>query len=148
MLMTFDMKSSAMRHFLNLKHAKRVNDQVFIWKSALETNQEINEADQHSCGVIDGTYKVHWIDNQTTPDKVLELVVCDCKKGKCSEQYQCVLLQVSCTTVQIFANSKTHVNEFNSHSEPTLYSHSNLIVYTVPHFISAYAFASSHVYFN
>lgn len=142
------MKSSAMRHFLNLKHVKRVNDQVFIWKSALETNQEINEADQHSCGVIDGTYKVHWIDNQTTPDKVLELVVCDCKKGKCSEQYQCVLLQVSCTTVQIFANSKTHVTEFNSHSEPTLYSYSNHILCSVSVRVSFWLLPSSVTTFS
>ena len=39
-------------------------------------------------------------------------------------------------------------NEFNSHSEPTLYSYSNLIVCTVSHFISAIAFVSLHVYLS
>ena len=33
-----------------------------------------------------GIYKVHWMDNQTAPVDVLELVICDCKKGKCSEK--------------------------------------------------------------
>ena len=39
-------------------------------------------------------------------------------------------------------------HEFNSHSEPTLYSYSNFIVCSVSHFISANAFVSRHVYFN
>ena len=39
------------------------------------------------------------MDNQTTPDEILELVVCDSKKEKCTEQYQCVLLQISCTDI-------------------------------------------------
>ena len=33
-----------------------------------------------------GIYKVHWMNNQTAPVDVLELVICDCKKGKCSEK--------------------------------------------------------------
>ena len=52
----------------------------------LEAKQEIPEADQHGWDVTDRTYKGHWMDNQTVPEKVLELVVCDCKKGKCTEQ--------------------------------------------------------------
>ena len=39
-------------------------------------------------------------------------------------------------------------HEFNSHSEPTLYSYSNFIVCSVSHFISAIAFVSRHVCFN
>ena len=46
-----------------------------------------------------GTYKIHWMDNQTVPDEILELVVCDCKKGKRTEQCQRVLLQVLCTDI-------------------------------------------------
>ena len=38
-------------------------------------------------------------------------------------------------------------HEFNSNSEPTLYSHSNFIACSVSSFISAIAFASHHVYF-
>ena len=49
--------------------------------------------------MIDGTYKVHWMDNQTSPEEILELVVCGCKNGKCTEQCQCVLLQISCTDI-------------------------------------------------
>ena len=37
--------------------------------------------------------------NETAPDEILELVVCDCKKGKCSEQCQYILLKVSCTDI-------------------------------------------------
>ena len=37
-------------------------------------------------------------------------------------------------------------HEFNSHSEPTLYSYSNFIVCSVSNFISAIAFVSCHVY--
>ena len=43
-------------------------------------------------------------------------------------------------------NPRPH--EFNSHSEPTLYSYSNFIVCSVSGFISAVAFVSRHVYFN
>ena len=39
------------------------------------------------------------MDNQTATDKILELVFCDCQKGKYTEQCQCVLLQVSCTGI-------------------------------------------------
>ena len=41
------------------QHVKRSNYQVIVWKGALETNQEIPEADQHAWGVIDGTDNVH-----------------------------------------------------------------------------------------
>ena len=80
------------------QHVKHVNYKAFVWKSTLEANQEIPEADQHGWGVIDKTYKaykVHWMENQTTLEKILELVVC----GKCIEQCQCVLLQVPCTNI-------------------------------------------------
>ena len=40
----------------------------------LEAYQEIPDADQHGWGVIDGTCKDHWMDNQTDPDEILELV--------------------------------------------------------------------------
>ena len=72
MLMMFDI-SVAGRHFLNIlkfhqqkinQHVKHTNYQAFVQKSMLEENQEIPEADQHDWSVIDGTYKVHWIDNQ------------------------------------------------------------------------------------
>ena len=43
---------------------------------------------------------------------------------------------------------KPRPHEFNSHSEPTLYSYSNFIVCSVSCFISAVAFVSRHVYFN
>ena len=39
-------------------------------------------------------------------------------------------------------------HEFNSHSEPTLYSCSNFIVCSVSNFISAIVFISRHVYFT
>ena len=60
--MTFDRKSVAGRSFLNLlkfyqqKHVKRVNYEAFVWKNALEANQEIPEAHQHGWGVIDETF--------------------------------------------------------------------------------------------
>ena len=68
------------------QHVKCVNYKVFVWKSALEATQEVHEAHQHGCGEMDGLYKFQWMDNQTAPEKILELVVCDCKKGKCTEQ--------------------------------------------------------------
>ena len=39
-------------------------------------------------------------------------------------------------------------HEFNSHSEPILYSYSNFIFCSVSDFTSAIAFVSYHVYFN
>ena len=41
------------------QHVKRVNYQAFVWKGALEANQEITETDQYGWDLIDGTYKVH-----------------------------------------------------------------------------------------
>ena len=81
------------------QHVRRVNYQAFLWKNALEANQEIPDADQHGWDAVDGTYKVHWMDNQTAPDEILELVVCDFKKGKYTEQCRCVLLQIPCTDI-------------------------------------------------
>ena len=71
----------------NEGYVKFANYQTFIWKNALETDQEIPEADHHGCSGIDKTYKV-WMDNQNADDEILELVVCDFKKGKCTEQCQ------------------------------------------------------------
>ena len=48
------------------QHIKHVNYPIFIQKNAVEANQEIPEANQHGCDVIDLTYKVHWMDNQTS----------------------------------------------------------------------------------
>ena len=45
------------------------------------------------------TYKIHWMENQTVPDEILELVACDCKKGKRTEQCQRVLLHVLYTDI-------------------------------------------------
>ena len=70
------------------QHVKRVNYQAFVWKTALEANQETPETDQHGWAVRDGTYEVHRMGNQTSPDKI-ELVICDCKKGKCIEICKC-----------------------------------------------------------
>ena len=81
------------------QHVKRVSYQVFLWKNALEANQEIPEADQHGWSVIDRTYKVHWIDNQTAPEEILEMVVCGWKSRKCAVKCQCVLLQVPCADI-------------------------------------------------
>ena len=39
------------------------------------------------------------MDNQTDPDEILELVFCNYKKGKFTEQWQCVLLQITCTSI-------------------------------------------------
>ena len=47
------------------QHIKRVNYQTFVWKNALEVNTEISGADQHGWDVIDGSNKIHWMDNQT-----------------------------------------------------------------------------------
>ena len=44
--------------------------------------------------VIDGTYKIHWVDNKTVPNEILESVVCNCRNGKRIKRCQCVLLQV------------------------------------------------------
>ena len=51
-------------------------------------------------------------------------------------------------SVQTLYPTELSGHEFNSYSEPTLYSCSNLIVYLVSSFISAIAFVSHHVYFN
>ena len=51
-------------------------------------------------------------------------------------------------SVQTLQPTEPSGHEFNSHSEPTLYSHSNFIVCSVSHFISAIAFVSRQVCFN
>ena len=56
--MTFDMKNVEGRNFLNIlkfyqtknklhQHAKHVNFQAFVWKNALEANEEIRTTDKH-----------------------------------------------------------------------------------------------------
>ena len=52
------------------------------------------------------------MDHQTDPDEILELVFCDCKKAKFTEQGQCALLQIPSFLVQIFANAKSNVLNF------------------------------------
>ena len=51
-------------------------------------------------------------------------------------------------SVQTLKATELSGHEFNSHSEPALYSYSNSIVCSVPHFISAMPFVSYHVCFN
>ena len=85
------------------QHVKRVNYQKLARKNALEVNQEIPESDQHGWSMIDENYKVHWINNQTTSDKILELIACDCKKKNVLNNINvsyCKFLE------QIFANAK------------------------------------------
>ena len=38
------------------------------------------------------------MDNETVPEEILKLVICDCKKEH-TEQCQCVWLQVSCVDI-------------------------------------------------
>ena len=54
------------------------------------------------------------------------------------------------TTTEFRSDNFTELSahEFNSHSEPTLYSYSNFIVCSVSNFISAIAFVSHHACFN
>ena len=40
------------------------------------------------------------MDNQTDHGEILELVLCDCKKEKFTEQQQCVLLQIPSTNIR------------------------------------------------
>ena len=49
-------------------------------------------------------------------------------------------------SVQTLYSTELSGHEFNSHSEPTLYSYSNFIVCSVSRFISANVFVSRHVY--
>ena len=51
-------------------------------------------------------------------------------------------------SVQTLQPIEVSGHEFNSYSEPTLYSYSNFIVCSVSDFISAIAFVSRHVYLN
>ena len=53
-------------------------------------------------------------------------------------------LNEKCIYIYIYISG----HEFNSHSEPTLYSYSNFMVCSVSHFISAIAFVSRYVCFN
>ena len=54
----------------------------------------------------------------------------------------------SMNSVQTLYPTELPGHEFNSHSEPTLYSYSKFIVCSVSHFISPIAFVSRHVYLN
>ena len=51
-------------------------------------------------------------------------------------------------SVQTLQRNQLSGHQFNSHSEPILYSYSNFILCSVSHFISAIAFVSCHVCFN
>ena len=51
-------------------------------------------------------------------------------------------------SIQTLKLTELSGHEFNSHSEPTLYSYPNFIVCSVSGFISAIAFVSHHVCFN
>ena len=81
------------------QHIKRANYQTFIWKNALQRDCQIPNASDHGWKLEDGCLKVHWMDNQPAPDEILELVVCNCKRGKCNEECQCIQLQVACTDI-------------------------------------------------
>ena len=72
------------------QHIKQGKYEAFVWKNALEANEEIREADQHGCDVIDGTCKDHVMDNQTASEKGLEFVVRARKKNVLNN----VLLQI------------------------------------------------------
>ena len=51
-------------------------------------------------------------------------------------------------SVQTLYTTELLGHEFNSHSEPTLYSYSNFIICSVSDFISAIVFFCRHNYFN
>ena len=53
------------------------------------------------------------MDNQTDHDEILELVLCDCKKEKFTEQWQCALLQIPSTNIHKYSQVKSH----NCHNE-------------------------------
>ena len=71
------------------------------------------------------------MDHQTDPDEILELVFCDCKKAKFTEQGQCALLQIPSFLVQIFANAKSNVIMKSQHHIHR-YTHWFLVYITLP----------------
>ena len=69
------------------------------------------------------------MDHQTDPDEILELVFCDCKKAKFTEQGQCALLQIPSFLVQIFANAKSNVIMKSQHHIHThTHTHTHTLV--------------------
>ena len=69
------------------QHVKHVNYEAVVRKNALKQCKEFLDVNQHGGGVMDGTYKGHWMNNQTAPEKVLELVVCEKGEWKITEQF-------------------------------------------------------------
>ena len=78
------------------QHVKRANYQASVWRNALGTNPYIPDDDGHGWDLIDGSLKIHWMDNQA---EILELVICHCRKAKCNDECQCVQLRIPCTDI-------------------------------------------------
>ena len=81
------------------QHIQRSNYQGLVWKNALEIEQDIPDPDGYGWKLVDGCLNVHWMDNEPAPNEILELVVCECRRQKCADEFQCLQLQIPCTDI-------------------------------------------------
>ena len=84
-----------------LQHCKRVSYVTAVVKRALEANIDIPSPDGYGWRIDrDAGMEIQWMTQKPAPDSIVELVSCNCKKSKCSNQScVCVAYGLNCTDI-------------------------------------------------
>ena len=84
-----------------MKHAKRANYQVAIWKRCLENDPQVPTPVERGWKIEheDGVAKigVDWMDVKAAPEAILELLACNCTKTCVAPKCVCVTNGLTCT---------------------------------------------------
>ena len=68
-------------------------------------NPDVPSTTGHGWSENDNHLENVWIVNQSAPESLLELVVCNCSRAKCTDNCQCRILSMECTDVCKYAGN-------------------------------------------
>ena len=80
-----------------IKHLKRANYQVYVWKHALMPTITDQTPDGEGWKLIDNHLKIDWTDKTPAPVGVMVSVCCACKGTSESRRCSCVKNSLPCT---------------------------------------------------
>ena len=81
-----------------LKHARRANYQVGVWRRSLERNPDIPDAAGHGWTKgDDGFLNIDWMKGMPAPDGVTEMIACQCRRECRPESCICIRHVLRCT---------------------------------------------------
>ncbi len=80
-----------------IKHVQRANYQSLVWKTALDSEQDLPELKDSGWYFKEGKLELDWMENDPAPVAVMELISCGCKQDCKTRRCSCKKAGLSCT---------------------------------------------------